>query len=496
MVGPITKPLAYRLRESVVHTQRNRIPVLVLAFPLKVLRLDPFWIPVLDSLSGDQFVSAEDISSRVPSINPDKLIFFLDDLVRRGFLEPEGTLLLPDYPLVSVIVPVRNRSEEIADCLASLAHLDYPPGKMEILVVDDSSSDSTPEVISTFPVALWRLTEPKQASFCRNLAARKAKGEILAFIDSDCQAHPLWLKDLVPAFKDPALGAIGGMVAASSGEKGLDRYEEVKSSLSIGAWFRRSQEADRFFYLPSCNLLVKRDVFLSLRGFREDLQVGEDVDLCWRLQDEGFQMEYRPRGKIYHRHRNRLSPFCRRRFEYGTSEPWLQRRHSHRIKQLILPPAGFFFWIFLFLALRFLYPPLLVVSGLVLLLDSGIRFFKLARQKLTLTFFTIVAAALRGYLALLYHWAAFFSRYYLVLALPFGFFLPAISLILLGLHLLTAGVEYFIKKPRLNFFSFFWYFTLDQLSYQLGVWWGCLKNRCFRPVNPRLATDPLFRERG
>jgi mycofactocin system glycosyltransferase len=494
MVGSITKLLAYRLRRSVAYSQRDRVPVLVLAFPLKVLRLDPFWTPVLDSLSWDQFVPAEDLGSLVPSISPEKLVFFLDDLVRKGVLEPEGTFPLPDYPRVSVIVPVRNRPEEIAACLTSLTRIDYPPEKLEILVVDDFSSDSTPEVISTFPVALWRLTEHKQASFCRNLAARKAEGEILAFIDSDCQAHPLWLKDLVPAFKDSALEAIGGMVASTSGEKGLDRYEEVKSSLNIGIWFKRSQETDRFFYLPSCNLLVKRDVFLSLKGFREDLQVGEDVDFCWRLLDEGGQMEYRPRGKIYHRHRNRLSPFCRRRFEYGTSEPWLQRRHSHRIKQLILPPAGFLFWILLSLALFFLYPPLLVGSGLVLLLDSGTRFFKLARQQLYLTFFNILAAVLRSYLALLYHWAAFFSRYYLVLALPFGFFLPTISLTLIGLHLLTAGVEYYSKKPGLNFFSFLWYFTLDQLSYQLGVWWGCLKNRCFRPVNPLVATGPFFGE--
>jgi hypothetical protein len=230
-------------------------------------------------------------------------------------------------------------------------------------------------------------------------------------------------------------------------------------------------------------------------GFREELVVGEDVDLCWRLQDQGHPVEYRPVGIVYHRHRNFLQAFCSRRFDYGTSEPWLQRRHSHRIKQLILSPAGFFFWILLCLALRFLSWPLLVGSGGVLLLDSGIRFFKLGRKHLPLSCSKTLVATFRSYLALFYHWSAFFSRYYLFLALPFVFLLPAISLTLMGLHLLTSGVEYTIKKPRLNFFSFFWYFTLDQLSYQLGVWWGCLKNRCFRPVNPLVATGPLLRER-
>ena len=340
-----------------------------------------------------------------------------------------------------------------------------------------------------------RLTQNRQAPYCRNLGARRSHGEILAFIDSDCLAGPSWMKELVPVFNDRSVAAVGGKVDSYYDRKGLDRYERVMSSLNKGDWPRRSKKREPFFYVPSCNLLVRKQVFHSVGGFQEDLLVGEDVDLCWRLQDQGHPVEYRPMGIVYHRHRNRLKTFCSRRFDYGTSEPWLQRRHSHRIKQLILPPAGFLFWIFLFLGILFFYPPLVVVSGLVLLLDSGTRFFKLDHQHLYLTFIKILAAVFRSYLSLLYHWAAFFSRYYLWLTLPFVFFLPAIALTLLGLHLLTGGVEYFIKKPRLNFFAFFWYFTLDQLFYQLGVWWGCLKNRCFRPVNPVLSSGSLLRER-
>ena len=70
-----------------------------------------------------------------------------------------------------------------------------------------------------------------------------------------------------------------------------------------------------------CNLLVRKEVFMKLGGFQEDLHVGEDVDLCWRMQDSGYDLEYGPIGKIYHRHRNTVQAFCRRRFDYGTSEP-------------------------------------------------------------------------------------------------------------------------------------------------------------------------------
>lgn len=450
---------------------------------------------MLETLAGDLFLPLENLVSLAPLVPSDKIEFFLNSLVGKGFLEFEGISSLSEFPSVSIIIPVRNRPEEIAACLESLIQIDYPSKKLEILVVDDNSTDQTPEVVSGFPVRLIPLKEHKQASYCRNLAAQEAQGEILAFIDSDCLAEPFWLKELVPAFKDQGLGAVGGVVEAFSGDKGLDRYEEVNSSLKIGAWFKRSRKEDRFFYLPSCNLLVKRAIFLKLGGFREDLTVGEDVDFCWRLQDAGFHIEYRPQGKVYHKHRNSLRPFCRRRFEYGTSEPWLQRRHSRRRKQLLFFPAESLFWVFLVSAFFFLSWPLFILSGGILLLDTVLRFTHLPSWNISPGFNKMVWAVFRSYLVFFYYWAAFFSRYYLfapILILPF---LPLISLALIGLHLLNGTVEYFIKKPRLNFFSFLFYFTLDQLSYQSGVWWGCLKNRCFRPVNPDLSFK-LFHQEG
>jgi mycofactocin system glycosyltransferase len=487
--------LSYRLRKNVRYLQDHGRPLFMLSYPLKAVRMHPAWIPVGERFSPGKFVSLSELSALLAEKAGDRLRLFLDDLVRKGFLDTRGTLPLPRIPPVSVIIPVHNRPYEIRACIEALLRLDYPREKLEILVVDDASTDHTPEVVSGFPVTLIRLSKNKQAPFCRNLGARRAGGEILAFIDSDCLPSPSWLKELVPLFIDRTLAAVGGKVDSYYERKRLDRYEQRMSSLNRGNGPRRSSKEDPFFYVPSCNLLVWKKVFLSVGGFREELVVGEDVDLCWRLQDQGHPLEYRPAGTVYHRHRNSLKAFCSRRFEYGTSEPWLQHRHSHRIKQLILSPPGFFFWALLYLALRFLSWPLLAGSVGVLLLDSGARFFKLDRKHFSLSFSKILAASFRSHLALFYHWSAFFSRYYLFLALPFVFLLPAISLTLLGLHLLTSGVEYLIKKPRLNFFSFFWYFTLDQLSYQLGVWWGCLKNGCFRPVNPLLAASPLFKQR-
>jgi mycofactocin system glycosyltransferase len=484
------KPLAYRLREAVQYRQSKGSPILILDYPLKAMILHRFWGPVFEPHRGGGFIGFEHILSQVHRADPQGTEMFLNGLVRKGFLEQEGFPLLSDYPYVSIIIPVRNRAGEIAACLQSLDRLDYPPEKREVIVVDDASTDRTPEAVSAFPVQLIPLKERRGASFCRNLAAQKAKGEILAFLDSDCLADPLWLRELIPAFTDPSNGAVGGMVDSCLDEKGLDRYEKVKSSLNLGPWPRSSQEGDHFFYLPSCNLLVRRTLFLRLRGFREDMCVGEDVDLCWRLQDLGQQIEYRPVGKVYHKHRNTWRHFCSRRFDYGTSEPLLQRFHAKRVKQFACSPQVALFWGSALVSIIWGWIPLLGLSGITLLVDSLITFAKIRRRNIPIPFSRLILAAFRSYLTAFYHCCAFVSRYYLFSTSLLFEVTPLGSAIVLGSHVLAGIGEYSTKKPRLRLPLFFLYFTLDQFSYQLGVWWGCLKGGFFGPVNPKIVRKP------
>lgn len=486
-----SKNLAYRLPENVTYYEKNGIFQLVLDFPLKAIFLHLSWKPVVERLSGGTFVPLEEISPLIKDTAYDKIELFLSDLSRKGFLEQEGISKLTDYPSVSIIIPVRNRPMEIEACLDSLSQLIYPSEKLEIIVVDDASTDNTLQSVSKFPVRLIALKENKQASFCRNLAAREARGTILAFIDSDCLADPLWLQDLIPAFKDSSLGAVGGMVDAYFKKSSLDRYEEVKSSLIVGLRVRRSLEDEKFFYLPSCNLLVRRNLFLELGGFREELFVGEDVDFCWRLQDAGHHVEFRPVGRVFHKHRNRLKPFCARRFDYGTSEPLLQRLHPKRNKQMVFPLGGSLFWGMAILAIFLEYSPLLTLCGIIVLTDAFIRRASITRKAVPITFPHLFIAVVRSYFAFFYHCCAFVSRYYLICSILIIPLLPLTSIIILIMHLFTGFMEYFIKKPRINLFSFFFYFSLEQLSYQSGVWWGCLKNLSFNAVNPRIAGSPL-----
>jgi mycofactocin glycosyltransferase len=479
--------LLYTLRTGVEAKDRNGTLYLVSRIPLKTLVLHRSWKPALDLLDKNGSLTLEEAGAAVSQADLFKVKRFLDELVHKGYLSQGGVDPRSEWPSVTVIIPVRNRPKDISACLGSLERVEYPREKLEVIVVDDASTDETPGVVSRFPVRLISLKEHCQAPSCRNRAAAKAKGEILAFLDSDCAVDPLWLKELVPAFEHPEVGVVGGLVDSAMDNNGLDKYEKVKSSLRIASWFKRSKRSEHFFYVPSCNLLVRRELFLQLGGFRETLLVGEDVDLCWRAEDSGRLIDYRPQGRVLHRHRNKMKDFCSRRFDYGTSEPLLQQLHRRRTKRLMVLPSPSLFWALFFLAFAANSVILFGLSWLWGLAHGGVKFARIRKRRLPIGFASLLGSVLRNYWAFLYHCCAFVSRYYLFGAFLFLPFSPTLSFVITGAHVVAGATEFFVKRPRLNLPAFFFYFTAEQIAYQMGVWWGCLKRLYFSPVNPMLA---------
>jgi mycofactocin glycosyltransferase len=481
--------VAYRLRKGVrfcLHSGAK--PMLILDFPLRAVTVQPCWRPLLEHMTTTDFVSVKALNAWVPEMLQEKTEIFLEQLVRKALCECRGAPELPTHPMVSVIIPVRNREKDLAHCLRSLSNLRYPAHRLEIIVVDDASSDGTLQVVSKFPVRTLAVQKRRHAPGCRNLAARQANGEILAFIDSDCVADPSWLNDLLPVFRDPAVGVVGGLVDAYFEEKGLDRYEKVKSSLQVSTWQKRSSEQELHFYVPSCNLLIRRELFRELGGFREDLHVGEDVDLCWRLQKIGMAVEYKPVGKVYHKHRNQIGPFCRRRFQYGTSEPVLQQLHPDRPKQLLLPLPEFLFWVCLAASAYYACLPLLGVAGAALIFQIYRRSMGAGNNGIPVRRMAVAGAVIRTSLALFYHLCLYVSRYYVVVCALLWPLSTRLSVGALAMHLLAGIVQFQIRRPRLNPLSFLAFFSLDQAAYQLGVWWGCCRRMFFKPLLPR----PVF----
>ncbi len=419
-----------------------------------------------------------------------QLIDLLNKLVIKGMLVRDEIIETQIYPPISIIIPVKNRPD-IRDCLSSLERLDYPKGKTEVIIVDDGSTDSTPQVIQSFKVKAIHLTQSIGASACRNLAAEEAKGDLIGFIDSDCVAHPHWLRELSSYFSDKRVGIVGGYVSNFYSRSSLDRYEEVKSSLNMGPYpFRVNDGKSSTAYVPSCNLIIRKRAFIDAGGFQEDLTVGEDVDLCWRTTKLGYHLLYTPQGKVEHKHRNNLRHMLTRRYDYGTSEAILYLRHRDKRKMLYVPAWYSFFYGSICLGIV-TQSPLFFVFGLgIFLIDFFRKHAKIKKNELGLRSSKVFLAVLRSHFYFSYLASSYLVRYYLIFLIPLSFFYPKIWVFLLFLLIFSAVVDFSIKGPKVNFFSFFLFYVMDQLAYQAGVFWGCVVKKNFMPYVPVILRNP------
>ncbi len=471
--------MSYRIAPGIELVEARSGPALLAWSPLRLVTVND---GLMRLLRGDgEIVPRSPAGARA-----------LDALHRRGMLvrEPQPGPATGLPPLVSVIIPVKDRAEELRRCLESVQRLRYPKERLEILVVDDGSSDDGPAVARSLGAAVIPSGGcGRGPGAARNVGASAARGEILAFLDSDCVASEGWLAEIAESFADPSVAAVGGRVDGMLTSRALDRYEARMSTLSLGQRGRAAQLGSDTFYLPSCNLLVRRLAFLEVGGFREELQVAEDVDLSWRLRDRGHMIAYVPRGHVLHEHRNRLGPFLRRRFEYGTSEGVLHVLHPERRKRMVLPPALVVAGL-LAAATCLLASWVPAVLGAAVLALDALRFWsRLRRQIRSLPLRRVLRARLRAWGSLLYYVSSHLTRYYSPVLILASVAWPRFAILAAGLAVGPACVDYRLKRPALLFPSFLAFYLAEHLAYGAGVFRGCLRQRTFQSYRPVIVKD-------
>jgi cellulose synthase/poly-beta-1,6-N-acetylglucosamine synthase-like glycosyltransferase len=226
-------------------------------------------------------------------------------------------------PRITVAVCVRNGAKTLDACLHSLAGLEYPAERLEILVVDNASTDETLEIASRYPAKV--ITESRVGrGFARETAWRSATGKLIAFTDADCVADSKWLLDLIPVFSDPGVGVAGGRII-TMGEDAIAKFYEMRRIVS-----NEEFSGDYPFsppFLATANAIFRRDALVACGGFDPDITVGEDADICWRIGRLGYRIRYVPAGIIYHHHRESLSGLFRQSIEYGFHGIFLAQKY-------------------------------------------------------------------------------------------------------------------------------------------------------------------------
>jgi glycosyltransferase involved in cell wall biosynthesis len=234
----------------------------------------------------------------------------------------------PTAPTASVVVPVRNGAGTLEECLASLLELRYP-GRLELRVVDNGSTDGTAEVLRRHGDRIVVVPEPTRGpAAARNAGVRGASGEVVAFTDADCVVDPDWLARLVAPLADPAVGIAGGRILARRPAGPVERFgEEIHDH-------RMAIEVYDPPYAITMSWASRREVLEALAGFDEGLRRCEDVDLSYRAVQAGYRLAYVDEAVVYHRNESGLPGLFGEGFAHGFYGVLASKRHGRFLRRL------------------------------------------------------------------------------------------------------------------------------------------------------------------
>jgi GT2 family glycosyltransferase len=223
-------------------------------------------------------------------------------------------------PRVSVVVCTFNGARTLRECLDGVCAVDYPD--FEVIVVNDGSTDETATIATGYPVRLIT-TENHGLSSARNTGFAAATGEIVAYIDDDARPDPHWLQYLVHTFLDGDWAAVGGpnlpppddgvVAGCVANAPGGPTHVLVSDCAAE--------------HVPGCNLAVRRSALARVGGFDPQFRVaGDDVDLCWRLQEHDLRVGFSPAAVVWHHRRDSVRGYLRQQRGYGKAEALLERK--------------------------------------------------------------------------------------------------------------------------------------------------------------------------
>jgi GT2 family glycosyltransferase len=223
----------------------------------------------------------------------------------------------PDSPFISVIIPTYERPAQLAACLRSLTRSDYPPERFEVIVVDDGGAKPLGSITEQFRETLdLKLLEQKNTgpAGARNFGATRARGELLAFTDDDCEPDAGWLRALASCFERTPGRIIGGRTVNALLQ---NPYAETSQKIIevVYAHFNADPGDARFF--ASNNFAIPAERFREIGGFDDTFNTSEDREICARWRSRGGGLTYAPEAVVRHAHPLTLFTLWRQHFDYG-----------------------------------------------------------------------------------------------------------------------------------------------------------------------------------
>ena len=246
-----------------------------------------------------------------------------------------------NWPLVSVVIPVRNEEVFIERCLGAVLSQDYPPEKIEILIADGMSDDNTVEIIrrmyGTDRIRIFPNPERIQSAGL-NIVIPRANGKYLIRIDGHTIIAPDYVRRCVELLEETGAHNVGGaMDPAGITPTGKAIAAAGKSPFAVPSAFHVSStpQFTDTVYLGAW----PRQVFDQVGLYNTKVGVNEDYELNYRIREAGGWIYFSPDIKSVYYGRQTLSALARQYFRYGKSKVKTLANHpkSLRPRQLIAP---------------------------------------------------------------------------------------------------------------------------------------------------------------
>jgi mycofactocin system glycosyltransferase len=377
---------------------------------------------------------------------------------------------------VTIIVPVHGRADQLERCLGALS------GHWTTIVVDDGSPDAgaIAAAADRFGARSVRHRENRGASAARNTGLGLSETPFVAFLDSDCIPPPGFPGELLDHLADPAVGLVAPRIVSSGEHAGrIAAYERCRSPLDMGPDPSLVRPFAWVWYVPSAAMVARREALG--RGFDEDLALGEDVDLVWRLHDAGWHVRYDPRTRVAHSDRVEPWAWYRRRVAYNESVAPLLVRHPERVPALFVSPPAAVGW---GAALAGAWPALPMLAAL-----RAARLHRSVAGGLEGAAGWAVRASVRATVqegrdlgrAVAGPWAPF--------AIALAAALPArrrgLARRLTGLLVALVAADWLADRPALDPVSYAALRLADESARGLGIWIASVRARDLRALLPR-----------
>jgi|TARA_B110000908_G_scaffold171827_1_gene236087 glycosyltransferase involved in cell wall biosynthesis len=243
----------------------------------------------------------------------------------------------------SIIIPVYNRPNEIDELLHSLVLQSFQK-EFEIVIIEDGSNQKSDLIIEKYQEKLsikYFFKENSGASASRNFGMQNATGNYFIILDSDVLVPAHYLEELEKGLLENYTDAFGGADAAHSSFTFLQKAinYSMTSFLTTGG-IRGKKNSVGKFQPRSFNMGLSKISFEKTRGF-SDMLYGEDIDLTFRLWENGFETQFIEEAFVYHKRRSTISRFFKQTFNFGAARPILNKKHPKSAKLTYWFPSLF-----------------------------------------------------------------------------------------------------------------------------------------------------------